>query len=128
MEEPINTNKSLGFPRDSDTSKQGAFLLGKGVKKGKDKELKLGTNIAIRSCGLSHRKFYEDNEITRHQWYYWSWGLIDFPDWLKIKLCDKYKPFRDLFLSFSAEPKKEVGQGQDLVQPFHSKLERGENE
>lgn len=77
-----------------------AFSLSGDVKPRKNQALKVRTESAISSCGLSNKDFYEKVGITRQQWYWWSWGLIEFPEWLKVKLCDTFgKPFIDLFLS-----------------------------
>lgn len=75
------------------------FSLKKGVLKRKSQSFKVLCESAVRSTGLSNEKFYEKAQITRQQWYYFSWAIEPFPYWLKIKLCDTFgKPFRDLFL------------------------------
>ena len=80
-------------------SSNNSFFCEEEVKKCKNQILKNRCEDAITSCGISNQDFYERVNISRQQWYYWSWGLIEFPLWLKVKLCDEFgKPFRDLFL------------------------------
>ena len=65
----------------------------------KQRTLKIRSESAIKSTGLSNQEFYLQSGITRQNWYYYSWGIKEFPIHIKIKLCDLFgKPFIDLFL------------------------------
>jgi hypothetical protein len=65
----------------------------------KNQAFKIRCESAVTSTGLSKEQFYSKSNIPRQLWYYWSWGLIKFPDYIKIRLCDLFgKSFRDLFL------------------------------
>lgn len=75
-----------------------------GVVSRKNPVFKIRIDAAIQSTGLSRQNFYRTIGISRQQWYYFSWDIIPFPTWLKIKLCDTFgKPFRDLFLQENEE-------------------------
>lgn len=81
-------------------ARDGSFFINQGVKGCKNKALKIKCESKIEELGMSNEQFYVKTEISRQQWYYWSWGLLPFPTWLKIRLCDLYgKSFRDLFLN-----------------------------
>ena len=69
------------------------------VTKGKNQTFKVRCESAVTRIGLSKEQFYSKSQISRQRWYFWSWGLEPFPDYIKIRLCDLFgKPFRDLFL------------------------------
>lgn len=85
--------------QQTDNSKEDSFFCNRKVRKCKNPVYKILCESAVTSAGLSNEQFYKKAEISRQQWYYWSWGIETFPDWLKIRLCDKFgKPFRDLFI------------------------------
>ena len=84
---------------EQNNSTKKSFFIAEEVNKRKDIVLKTKCEGAIKSIGLSNEKFYDKAEISRQQWYVWSWGLEPFPSYIKIKFCDLFgKPFRDLFL------------------------------
>ncbi len=91
--------KRLVKNSSSNTNTTNSFFCNEEVKKCKNPVFKIQCESAITSTGLSNQQFYLKIKVSRQQWYYWSWGIIPFPSWLKIKLCDVFgKPFRDLFL------------------------------
>jgi len=93
--EGLKSQDSAEMSNSSDKS----FSLKTTVRKGKNQLLKIRCERAITACGLSNQQFYLKANISRQQWYHWSWGREDFPDWLKVRLCDMFgKPFIDLFL------------------------------
>lgn len=88
-----------------DNIKDYSFSASEGVNTRKNPLFKVRCESAINSTGLSNKDFYLKTRISRQQWYFWSWGIEEFPEYVKIRLCDIFgKPFRDLFLSL---PKKE---------------------
>lgn len=83
------------------------FSMSNKVTTRKFQAFKLRCESAVTSTGLSKEQFYAKSEISRQRWYFWSWGLEPFPDYIKIRLCDLFgKPFRDLFLG--EQPQQEA--------------------
>ena len=90
-----NKNKNLSIEHSSELKKN----LSESVENRKNQVLKIKCESASTSTGLGKEQFYLKVEISRQEWYRWSWGLEPFPHYIKIKLCDLFgKPFRDLFL------------------------------
>ena len=84
--------------------KENPFIFLHEVTKGKNQVCKIKCEGAVTSTGLSKEQFYSKAEISRQRWYFWSWGLEPFPDYIKIRLCDLFgKPFRDLFLQIKED-------------------------
>lgn len=76
-----------------------SFFIENDLKKLKDEPLHSRLEDTISRCGLSKREFYQKIGISPQYWWRISWGIDDFPQWLKIKLCDEFgKPFIDFFL------------------------------
>jgi len=89
-----NTQKEAGM---SDNSTR-PFFMSRGIKKYKDTLLKMRLEDTISRCGISKREFYERIGISPAYWWRISWGIDNFPSWLKTKLCDEFgKPFMDFF-------------------------------
>lgn len=73
----------------------------------KDNTLKILSESVVLSTGLSKEQFYLKAQISRQQWYNWSWGFEKFPQYIKIRLCDLFgKPFRDFFLQIEGDERK----------------------
>lgn len=83
------------------------FFIDEGLKKLKDEALHTRLENTIKRCGVSKREFYSKVGISAQYWWRISWGIDDFPEWLKVKLCDEFgKPFIDFFLIKSSEDKE----------------------
>ncbi len=79
-------------------SKDNSFFIRDGLKKHKDIVLKTRLEDTIKRCGVSKREFYDKVKISPAYWWRISWGIDEFPAWLKTKLCDVFgKPFIDFF-------------------------------
>lgn len=62
------------------------FFLPSGVKERKDYELKNRLRTLIKRLGKSEADFYRENGFTKQYWYGISWGLLDTPLDVKIKI------------------------------------------
>ena len=88
-------------------NKDNSFLKDKRLKKLKDYILKRRLEDTIIRCGLSKREFYNKIGISPAYWWRLSWGIDNFPAWLKTKLVTEFgKPFIDFFF-INMEDKKQ---------------------
>lgn len=70
------------------------FSLKSDVEKRKDQALKIKLDTLRDNLGIPITEFYERAKITRAYWYRLSWGLDEFPHWLKLHL---FREFGDSF-------------------------------
>lgn len=70
----------------SNNSKQPIFL-GKQVTKCKDSALKERLRVLIKSKGMSESDFYHLIEMSKQNWYSYSWGLWQPTLELKVRIA-----------------------------------------
>ena len=76
---------------ETNNTKEQSFFYNKPVKRSKNLILKKRLDTLIKRVGLSQREFYREMGISRQLWYFYSWGIWEFPTHTKVKLAEVLK-------------------------------------
>lgn len=83
------------------------------VKKRKNQLLKIRLDTLIKNAGLSQRQFYKQLGVSRQGWYGYSWGLIDTPVDLKVRIARLLNTDTSVIYSQKEHSKGEMNHAKD---------------